>query len=795
MSARMVTIRSCFAACSLAVAWLGMWLAWPSFAAEEEPAKKVALLVGVNKGEMRIFADKPLQFAERDVQELAAVLEEQGFTVRVLTGPQATKANIDNALATVLSGRRAKDVVVIGFAGHGVQMPQQDDQGKPVRDDRGRVLSDAYFCPVDAVFGKGTTMISLIRLVERLEVEGGINLLLVDACRDNPDLYRGATRSLSGDELVGRLPTNSAILFSCSRGQQALEHAEAGGGHGVFFHHVIEGLRGKAADPDTGTIGWDDLVTYVRKRVNLTARSLDPDGARRADELFEGRLQTPHELKNLIATPVLARLRIVDRQPSRSTPDLSRPATDRSASIQPVRDPSGEERDDNGLKMKLCWCPPGAFRMGSPKDEPGRIDDEGGENGPVSVTITRGFWMGKFELTQTQWQSVMGSTIREQSLKNNQQSFLAGEGPDHPMAFVDHNEAREFCRRFTEAERQAGRLPAGWEYRLPTEAEWEYACRAGTTTRYSFGDDESRLVGYAWFDGNSEHSSHPVGQKDPNRWGLHDMHGNVWEWCSDWYVGELMGGTDPRGPYRVRALAAQGPPMPEGSLYPKGTSFQEDPRHTVPGQVPASGNSPGPGPGCNPEGDGENLADVPDPAASGEPGGTGGIATSPIPAAPTRVIRGGSWLNGSRSARSASRSWFTPVSRVGLAPATRGERATVIRIKFSPTAAPVLGRSNDLGFRVARAPVWERFLGIDEEPVVDAAGRRGMKVANVFPGTPAQESGLQVGDVIYSINGYRTEQRGNLSWIIINAARDNQLKMNVKTAKDGEEHSITAELE
>ena len=139
-------------------------------------------------------------------------------------------------------------------------------------------------------------MISLTRLVERLDNEGGTNLFLVDACRDDFDPHRGlGKRSLSGDELVGRLPGNSAILFSCSKGQQALEHEQAGGGHGVFFHQVIEGLRGAAADADTGEVGWDDLVGYVRKRVNRLARELDPEGARKADERFSGSYRPPRK--------------------------------------------------------------------------------------------------------------------------------------------------------------------------------------------------------------------------------------------------------------------------------------------------------------------------------------------------------------------------------------------------------------------------------------------------------------------------------------------------------------------
>jgi formylglycine-generating enzyme required for sulfatase activity len=231
--------------------------------------------------------------------------------------------------------------------------------------------------------------------------------------------------------------------------------------------------------------------------------------------------------------------------------------------------PYFQERDDNGLMMAFCWCPPGTFLMGSPKDEPGRFDNEGDENGPVSVTLSRDFWMGKFEVTQAQWQIVMGTTLRAQMDKAkpewrlqrneaNPQWGLRGESPDRPIYYVSYLEAAEFCRRFTESERRAGRLPAGWEYRLPTEAEWEYACRAGTTTRYSFGDDEASLGEFAWYRGNSDGTTHPVGQKHPNRWGLHDMHGNVWEWCADGGAAKLAGGVDPRGPARAPDRVCRG---------------------------------------------------------------------------------------------------------------------------------------------------------------------------------------------------------------------------------------------
>ena len=125
-------------------------------------------------------------------------------------------------------------------------------------------------------------------------------------------------------------------------------------------------------------------------------------------------------------------------------------------------------------------------------------------------------------------------------------------GKDFAASYVDWNDATAFCQKLTDLERKAGKLKANEEYRLPTEAEWEYACRAGTTTAYSFGDDKKQLGNYGWFQGNAlrigENYAHPVSRKKPNPWGLYDMHGNVMEWCSDWYDRKLSGGTDPVGP-------------------------------------------------------------------------------------------------------------------------------------------------------------------------------------------------------------------------------------------------------
>ena len=173
--------------------------------------------------------------------------------------------------------------------------------------------------------------------------------------------------------------------------------------------------------------------------------------------------------------------------------------------------------------------------MGSPSREEGRFDDEV----QPDVTLTRGVLLAEAECTQSQWEAVMG---------NNPSYF---KGADRPVEQVSWDEAVEFCRKLTQLHQDAGVMPQGWAWRLPTEAEWEYAARAGTA-----GPRHGELDAIAWHDGNSGGKTHPVKQKAANAWGLYDMIGNVWEWCSDSYGGYPTGAVeDPTGPnsgsYRV----------------------------------------------------------------------------------------------------------------------------------------------------------------------------------------------------------------------------------------------------
>jgi formylglycine-generating enzyme required for sulfatase activity len=208
--------------------------------------------------------------------------------------------------------------------------------------------------------------------------------------------------------------------------------------------------------------------------------------------------------------------------------------------------------------INMVWIAPGSFQMG---DSTGKGDP--GDRPVHQVRLTAGYWLGEGDVTQKQWTAVMG---------NNPSQF---QGENLPVDNVSWDDATAFCQKFTESERGIGHLPAGMEYRLPTEAQWEYACRAGAS-----GDYADDLDAMAWYLSNSEGRTHEVKTKRPNAWGLYDVHGNVWQWCSDWY-GRYSAGAqvDPTGPSTSSAVLRA---LRGGSWYCAGLSCSSASRSLYP---------------------------------------------------------------------------------------------------------------------------------------------------------------------------------------------------------------------
>jgi sulfatase modifying factor 1 len=512
-----------------------------SAAAQPAKGEKVALLVGVKEYNDSKLPD--LKYTEDDVEDLAKVLRQSGgYACTVLTGARGDKdprarptlANIERELQALLRGRGKRDTVIVALSGHGLQLTVKDRE-------------ESFFCPFDADPKDPATLLSLTKVYAGLDGGAGAKLLLVDACRNDPG-DKGA-KGLDGTALPNT-PAGTAALFSCKPGQQSFE--DRGWGHGAFFHTVLKGLGGKADSDGDGVVDFDELSRYVRKQVPVLVKATKGQEAE----------QEPNFVGNLTDLVPLVRL-------AAATEELPKALTAKA------------------VDMEFVLIPAGTFLMGSPDSDK---QASGNEKPQHRVMISQPFYLGKYPVTVGQFEAFVDAegykTDAEKDGKFVQKPASTWRNPgfkqgkNHPVVKVSWNDAVAFCKWLSTKE--------GRNFQLPTEAQWEYACRAKTTTRYSFGDDEDDLKDYAniadaslkakckdatwakgWDDGYP--FTAPVGKFKPNAFGLYDMQGNVWQWCQDYYDDKFYQNSEINDPVNIKR------PDPDRRVL-RGGSWSYEPR-------------------------------------------------------------------------------------------------------------------------------------------------------------------------------------------------------------------------
>ena len=475
-----------------------------------------------------------------DLPNMAAKLQALGFTVTLVPNPSLGEAKtaVDAFSSRI---KAAPGVSLFYFSGHG-----------------GEYEGKNYLIPKKASISSKADLadeaLSAQRVLNGMEESGAqVNLVFLDCCRE--DLGKG----VGGAEMQPMRAKGSFIGFATRSGDFADPGADKEGS--PYTRFLLKHL-------DKPGLSVADMYGYVVKDVkDYTKQILGEERRPGFYSELEGepfyfvpvKFTTP-----ATSTPAMSEAEI-ERRARELAARMAPNTPPASASFIPAAPASSGSLLDQGavgkaiqvklpgdVLMKFAYCPSGSFTMGSSAGEEGRGKNED----QVQVRISKGFWMGQTEVTQGQWKALMGTTLGEQKAKGRSFGEVNGVGPEHPMYFVSWEDAQEFITKLN----QSVPVPAGWQYALPTEAQWEYACRApgspdGPYPPFSFGKVLDGTE--ANCDGNCPYGTtqkgpylektRTVGSYPANKWGLYDMHGNVWEWCADWYGEKLAGGSDPTG--------------------------------------------------------------------------------------------------------------------------------------------------------------------------------------------------------------------------------------------------------
>ncbi len=422
-----------------------------------------------------------------------------------------TRANILTQFRLLMERLRPEDSVIVAFSGHGVQF-KGDQYG--------------YFCPLDAEVGVDTKdkllpmegKDGLLTLLD--QGKAGRKLLIVNACRNNPTsgANLAAERLQLRDDYNEEAPKGTVMLLACSKNQFSWfyddkEKRAERRNRSLFMYHLTEAWKGSYAKGKKVTV--DHLIAEVTERVEADAPE---DFNRNQIPIVKRKLEGAWELAAAVA--------------------VAKTITNSAAAVAVAKTIT------NSIGMKLTYIAPGKFQMGSPKSEQDHVrkkfgdaaGDWASQEKQHEVEITKGFYLGAYAVTQEEYETVMGKNPSWFSADGGGKDKVAGINTIRfPVERVNWDEAKEFCRKLSAKE--------GKTYRLPTEAEWEYACRAGTATPFHFGEtittDQVNYDGnYPYGDGAKgayRERTMKVGSFAPNAWGLYDMHGNVWQWCEDWH--------------------------------------------------------------------------------------------------------------------------------------------------------------------------------------------------------------------------------------------------------------------